>query len=306
MIVCLAGASLCAAGWLYTARRLRRALERAKSSASFLAVDQEVLDLAEDAAGFGVWEHDPIKNVITLSAGAARLSGYPAVAGPRSGDELLERIHPDDRDKAIREAREGQSFQSEFRVRIEDGSYRWRRNRGRVESRNGQRERIVGAIIDIHDEKVLLEQLAQNADRLTLAEDVAGFGVWEADVANHTMTLSAGAAALSGFERVSMHVTSRQVMERTHPDDVARVAAVVARAIERAEPYRVDCRVNMPDGSLRWIRSQARVEVANGTPFRVTGAIIDITREKVLLEQLEEARARAEAAAQPRASSSRT
>ena len=54
----------------------------------------------------------------------------------------------------------------------------------------------------------------------------------------------------------------------------------------------------MADGSLRWIRSQARVEMADGKPFRITGAIIDITREKVLLEQLEEARARAEAATQ--------
>jgi PAS domain S-box-containing protein len=269
-----------------------------RSAASVLAVNQDVLDLAEDAAGFGVWEHDPVANIITLSAGAARLSGYPAVTCAKSADELLERIHPDDREQALREAREGDSFQSEFRVRCEDGSYRWRRNRGRVESRNGTRHRIVGAIIDIHDEKILLEELAQNAERLALAEDIASFGVWDADVANDVITLSAGAAALSGFERIAMQVDGKALTDRVHPEDVKRVGEVVARAIEYAEPYRVECRVKMTDGSLRWIRSQARVEVANGRPFRITGAIIDITREKVLLERLREAAERLRTAEQ--------
>src|SRR6185503_16958755 len=189
-ILSAAAALTCASGWLFASRRLR-------------LVNQEVLALAEESAGFGVWEHDVVSNIITLSAGAARLSGYAPLAGQRTADELLERIHPDDRDMALREAREGHGFQSEFRVRIEDGSYRWRRNRGHVEFKNGERVRIVGAIIDIHDEKVLLELLAHNADRLALAEDVAGFGVWESDVGSNILTLSAGAAALTGFDRVA-------------------------------------------------------------------------------------------------------
>jgi PAS domain S-box-containing protein len=265
----------CAVGWLCASRRHR-------------LIHEDVLDLAEDSAGFGVWEHDLVSNVISLSAGAARLSGYAAVPCRRTADELLDRIHPDDREMALREAQEGLGFQSEFRVRIEDGSYRWRRNRGRAEFKNDQRVRVVGAIIDIHDEKILLEQLAHNADRLALAEDVAGFGVWDADVATNTLTLSAGAAALSGFERVSMQASGQDIVERTHPDDRARVADVIRHAVENIEPYRIDCRVDMPDGSLRWIRSQARVEAVDGKPFRITGAIIDITREKVLLEQLNE------------------
>jgi PAS domain S-box-containing protein len=277
-VTLLAGAAaiVCAVGWLSACRQHR-------------LVNEDILSLAEESAGFGVWEHDRTRNITTLSAGAARLSGYPAIAGQRLSAELLERIHPDDREQAVREAREGQAFQSEFRVRAEDGTYRWRRNRGRVvESRNGEPIRIVGAIIDIHDEKVLLEQLAHNADRLALAEDVAGFGIWTRDLATRRMTLSAGAAALSGFEPRAMEVPGTQVTERIHPDDLAMVAAIATRAVERGEPYRLECRVMLPDGSLRWVKSQARVEMSNGTPFRITGAIIDITREKVLLERLNE------------------
>jgi PAS domain S-box-containing protein len=273
----LAGAAalVCAAGWLGACRRRR-------------LVNQDVLELAEESAGFGVWNLDLLHNTITLSPGAARLSGYPPVAGSCAADELLERIHPDERDRALREANEGNGFQQEFRVRVEDGTYRWRRNRGRVELKNGQRVRIVGAIIDIHDEKILLEQLARNVDRLALAEGIAGFGVWDADLGRDVMTLSAGAAALSGFEHRPMEVSGADVMKRIHPDDVAMVGAIIDRAVERGEPYRVECRVNMVDGGLRWIRSQARVEMVDGKSLRITGAIIDITREKVLLERLNE------------------
>jgi PAS domain S-box-containing protein len=274
-VLAAAAAAVCAAGWLVTSRRLR-------------LVHQDVLTLAEESAGFGVWEQDLVSNIISLSAGAARLSGYDAVACQKTADELLERIHPEDREMALREAQDGPGFQLEFRVRAEDGSYRWRRNRGRVEFKNGQRVRIVGAIIDIHDEKLLLEQLAHNADRLALAEDIAGFGIWDSDIGTNVLTLSAGAAALTGFERVSMQVTGQAILERTHPDDIERVNDVIREAIEKVQPYRVECRVNMDDGSLRWIRSQARVDVLDGKPFRITGAIIDITREKVLMEQLRE------------------
>jgi len=280
-----AAAVVCAVGWSCASRGRRLAHE-------------DVLDLAEESAGFGVWEHDLVRNVITLSAGAARLSGYPALACSRTATELLDRIHPDDRDRALREANEGEGFQSEFRVRIEDGTYRWRRNRGRVESKNGHRVRTVGAIIDIHDEKILVEQLASNAERLALAEDIAGFGVWDSDIATNVLTLSAGAAALTGFDRASMQVTGEQIIERTHPDDVARVNEVIHNAIANVVPYRVDCRVNMPDGSLRWIRSQARVQAVDGQPFRITGAIIDITHEKVLLERLHESAERLRTAEQ--------
>src|SRR5687767_7610109 len=90
-------AVVCAVGWLSACRQHR-------------LLNQDVLSLAEESAGFGVWEHDRTRNITTLSAGAARLSGYPAIAGQRLSTELLERIHPDDREQAVREAREGQAF----------------------------------------------------------------------------------------------------------------------------------------------------------------------------------------------------
>jgi PAS domain S-box-containing protein len=249
-----------------------------------------MFELAEEAAGFGVWERDLASDTTLLSAGAAALSGYPPAATQKSVAELVLLIHPDDLTAGAitRAIEERSSFQSDFRVRQADGSYRWRRNRGRVESVNGRPVRMVGAISDIHDEKLMLERLAEAAARMSLAEDVAGFGVWELDAPGGMMTLSAGAAFLSGFERQSMRVPAGEVTSRIHPEDLPGVGAVIERAIQKGESYRVDCRVMLPDGELRWIRSQAHVQMVDGHAARITGAIIDITRERVLLDRLRE------------------
>ena len=279
--VLAAAVGVCAAGWFFTYRRYRRAAAHAATDATF--------DLAEQTASFGVWTTDLASEMVVLSAGAARLSGLPAVAGPRRAADLQALIHPDERTAAVRDVERAVAtagaFHSDFRVRMPDGTYRWRRSCGRVENSDGRSGRIVGAFIDIHDEKLLLEELARNAERLALAEGIARFGVWEAD-ASGVMTLSAGAAALSGLPRGATTVTGEQLFARLHPDDVTRVGAAIRGAIARGESYRVECRVLQPDDTEIWIRSEAQVECVNGKPVRITGAIIDITREKVLLEQL--------------------
>jgi two-component system sensor histidine kinase/response regulator len=56
--------------------------------------------------------------------------------------------------------------------------------------------------------------------------------------------------------------------------------------------------VVLPDGAVRWHRAQARIEFVNGQPLRCTGATIDITGQKEVLLALEQARAKAELAAQ--------
>jgi PAS domain S-box-containing protein len=314
--VAFVGALACAAGWLRTQRRLAAVIGAARRPPEPLTTNRDVQALAENAAAFGTWETDFADSVVTLSAGAALLSGLPPVAVRIHVAELMSTIHPDDvtaaRDASQAARASHSGFESEFRVHQADGSYRWRRTLGRVEAVDGLPKRFLGVIIDIDKEKVMLEQLGQNAERLALAEDVAGFGVWEHGVAQGTMTLSAGAAALSGFERRARQAKGMEVIERVHPDDRAAVGAAIHRAIADGEPYRVDCRIILPDGTLRWIRSQARPERVDGVTVRITGAIIDITRETLLLEQLrenaaqeqlmrrslDEARRKAEAAAQ--------
>jgi PAS domain S-box-containing protein len=301
VVVLLAGAAF-AAGWLAAGRRLRKSPER-HAEPPVLTVSPEVFTLAEDAASLGVWERDLATNVTILSAGAARLSGYPAVAGTRSVDELVDRIHPDDRPRAAFEAEVALSastgFQSEFRVRQNDGSYRWCRSRGNVQSVHGTPTRVVGAILDIHDEMVLLERLRQNAERMELAERTAGFGVWEVDLQARLVTVSEGLLRLKGLSAdAKLTYTLDEWRDLSDPAQIAAVETAALRALERQEPFQIDTELRARDGSVRWHRLQGRPQFRDSLPWRYVGSTLDITKEKQMQRSLEDARTKAEAAAQ--------
>ena len=131
-------------------------------------------------------------------------------------------------------------------------------------------------------------KLREAVERLRLAEDAAGFGLWELDIASDTVTLSEGAAVVNGLPKNIGRISGAKIRELLHPDDRAMNAAAIEKAIEQDQPYQVDFRVIVPGGGERWCRAKGRVEASGGKASRIIGAIIDITKEKTMLEQLRE------------------
>src|SRR5580658_7936356 len=151
----------------------------------FESVSQRTLRLAEQAAHFGIWELDLATNIITLSAGAASMSGLAPEFCQVDVSVVEAIIHPEDRAavavKQVQAFEHRQTYQAEFRVTQPDGIVRWRRSQGRVEFDDDKPVRVAGAIIDITEEKAMLERLRESAERIRLAEQAAQFGIWEAD-----------------------------------------------------------------------------------------------------------------------------
>jgi PAS domain S-box-containing protein len=267
-----------------------------------LRASAERWDLAEEAADFGIWEMDLSSDIVILSAGAARLSGLPTVAVRMTDTELNERIHPDDRShgrEVVTKAIEsGGSFQTEFRVRLQDGSYRWLRSQGRVKRVEGQPDRIIGAIIGINDEKVMIEKLRESAERMELAEKVAGFGIWEVDLRAGTMTLSEGMLPLNRLPQGSpLRYTLEEFGKASDPDHIAAVSAASDAAIASRTPFQIETKWTSLGGSVVWHRIRGCPQYEGEQPVRIVGATIDVTREKEILDSLQQARERAEAAA---------
>jgi two-component system sensor histidine kinase/response regulator len=259
--------------------------------ADLLRISAAVLDVAEGAAKFGIWEHDLASNWVTLSAGAARLSGFPPQVSRVRPEDLHARVHPEDAVRARTEYENAvagsDTYQMEFRVRSASGAYEWRRICGRLQREGGRIVGVVGAFLDIHEERRLLDQLRENADRMALAEDVAGFGVWHLDLPSNIMSLSPGAAFLSGFERAPIEIARPDLVDKIHPEDRDVPIDATRRAIEAQESYKADFRMLRPDGGLRWVRSEGRVDRnERGAATRITGAIIDLTRERAFAAEL--------------------
>src|SRR5262249_30325692 len=131
------------------------------------------------------------------------------------------------------------------------------------------------------------EKMRETVERLRMAEEAAGFGVWEADGADH-LTVSEGAAALSGISGGAQKIWRVVGRNASHPEDRPKVEEHLIRALERGEDIDDEFRVMLPDGTEGWRRSRGRVKLADGKPTRFIGALVDITREKLMLERLRE------------------
>jgi PAS domain S-box-containing protein len=262
----------------------------------------ERLRLAEQSAHFGIWEIDVTTGVTKLSEGAAEVSGRSMTDLETRESSLMDSVHPEDRASTLAGIEMGlrnhKEYQVEFRVVLPDGSNRWCRSHGRVvESNGGKPKRVAGAIIDISIEKAMLHQLRQSAERMRLCEQSAGFGVWELDPQSGVITLSEGAAALHGLGEGPVCVTQEELFTTVHADDVAVAQDATREAFARGGYFQNEFRLQANGKPVRWCRSRRVAELHNNKLARVTGAVIDITREKEILVSLEQARGAAVAAA---------
>jgi PAS domain S-box-containing protein len=135
------------------------------------AVPRDLIEMALDGSGMGLWEWDVVSGRSTHSRMNNRMLGFED-AEPL-GDtfaELVARIHPDDAHEM--RARVDQHFrnetpfyQAEFRVLRKDGTFAWLESRGIVVERSldGQPLRMIGFHLDISDRKAN-EQLRRDLE----------------------------------------------------------------------------------------------------------------------------------------------
>jgi PAS domain S-box-containing protein len=247
------------------------------------------LALAEESARFGVWEMEPETGLVHLSAGAARLNGLPAMAVSKSRQELGVLVHPDDQAEAKRVFDEalskGAECQMELRVRYPDGSYHWRRLNSRAKRVGDRLVLVVGAFIDIDDEKRRVQDVADTAARLALAEEAGGVGLWDVDLETGTVTYSAGAAALRGLPAAQVTMQAAGIETIVHADDLPAFYAARDRARAGA-PFSCEYRVVWPDGSVHWMRSRAHPVTVDGRIVRMIGSSVDIDKERRMVDEL--------------------
>ncbi|MBV9505992.1 MAG: response regulator [Acidobacteriia bacterium] len=289
----LLAAVFCSIGWAYTRLQLARARQNLRTQTEARLVLEERIQLAEEAAGFGIWDWNPATGLFMLSAGASRLTGLGINATQVTAEQVYAAVHPDDR-AAVKKSREkafaeGGSYESEFRRVGEDGSVRWFRNRGHVERAGTTPQRVFGAIIDITKEKEVLEKLRESAERMALAEKAASFGIWEMDLLTGMVKGSEAWATLERVADANAGVHADLVREIVHPEDRWILAQGSDRAFATGEPYSVDFRIVPEPGVIRWRRSTARVQFLQGIPRRLIGASIDITKEKEMVVAAEAA-----------------
>ncbi len=120
----------------------------------------ETVKLAEKAATFGIWEMDLVTGIVKGSEAWANLERVEDANVGTHVDRVREVVHPDDRgllakgsDRAFAT---GEPYCVDFRIVPEPGSIRWRRSTAQVQFVDGKPRRLIGASLDITNEKEMV------------------------------------------------------------------------------------------------------------------------------------------------------
>jgi PAS domain S-box-containing protein len=174
MRIVLAASAL--AALLFAISRLRSSLN--DKAASALRLREQLVELALNGSHDGFWHWDLLSDATHISARVSELLNY----GPNEVDShigaFLELVHPDDQQTAQQSfaahLAERAAYDTEFRLRLKSGEYRWFRVRGNAERDGTDRPtRMAGSITDISDRKRVEAAISRHAMQQGL---IAEFG----------------------------------------------------------------------------------------------------------------------------------
>ncbi|HEV2559639.1 MAG TPA: PAS domain S-box protein [Microvirga sp.] len=238
-----------------------------------------------------------------VSPAARELLGYE----PHElvGSRPVEFMHPDDVDgfnefaERLLAGRVERDV-SRHRVRRKDGTWVWVEATFRLtRDEAGEPTGYVASVRDISKRQAAEEELSVSRERLALAVDAAGDGLWDLNVATGAVWNSEQLAAMLGYAGGSQPVPVVSCTNAIHPDDKARVTAALQDHLDgRSAVYESEHRLRRRDGSYIWVLDRGRVVArdAKGAPLRAVGVVSDITARKEAEEALAQTRAAADEA----------
>jgi PAS domain S-box-containing protein len=256
-----------------------------------LAKSQEKLNMALTASGMvGTWDWDVGADLVTADERFARLYAIAPEEAERGFpiSTFLAAIHPDDRGRAQTElqtavASRGQA-RFEFRLLQPDGSIRWVAASGAVSSPKGLR--FPGIVVDITEQRLTAERLAESEARFRTLSDAMPQMVWSTRPDGFHDYFNARWYEFTGVPAGSTDGEGWSGM--FHPEDQERARSVWRMSLATGEPYRIEYRLRHHGGSYRWVLGQALpVHNAAGEIIRWIGTCTDIHEARLAAEERE-------------------
>ena len=260
-----------------------RAAERAASDS------EQRLGFALDAAGIGDWDMDLRTNVARRSLRHDLCFGYQQVVPAWGYDTFLAHVLDDDRDRVdacYSKAMAGEGdYDVEFRVRWPDGTLHWLWSKGRFYfDASGTPDRVAGIQVDITDRRLSEDLLRQSELRLRLALAGGDLGLWDWDASTGALQVNTRWMTMLGIDPQGPAPTLEQWHACVHPDDLPLLEQLVSEVIlnPAGRDFDVEVRARRSDGGEIWIHDKGAVVTRgpDGSPLRVVGTHMDITRRK--------------------------
>jgi two-component system sensor kinase FixL len=252
----------------------RRAAEEALRESERLY--RNTLEMSQQIA----WTAEADGTGLILSDRFQELTGLAGKAG-----EPTDSIHPDDRDEVLSRWEEavatGGRFNARFRLRLQDGSYRYARVRAAPQRDEvGNVLRWYGITEDVHDQEQAQHARHEVEERYRLAAQATNDAIWDCDLSDNVIDWGDNAALVLGVEGGPLGRTPGSWWsDRLHPDERAELVRSMAEAIDSgAARWSRTYRFRRDDGSYADVLDRGFIiRDPDGKAVRAVGAMQDLT-----------------------------
>ena len=130
------------------------------------------------------------------------------------------------------------------------------------------------------------EALRESEERLSLAADAAGAGLWAFDYSAGVFWVTGRTRAIFGFSPDEI-ITLERLEASVHPDDWELVRDIIDQPPRAGAALHVEYRIWPAEGGVRWVASTGRLRsTPAGETDRLMGVSIDISERKRAEEAL--------------------
>jgi PAS domain S-box-containing protein len=283
-------------GAIFDVTEQKEAAEALAAATEELRESLERFDFAVSTTTDGLFDWDIREGTIWRSPRLLSLVGYGNDEMGLPYEGWKERLHPDDRERAIKalddHLENKGEYDLDFRVRTKAGSYKWIHSRGQaVWDEDGKPIRMVGSVNDITKRKeaeealeTAYQELRESEERFRSMIGNVGGAFYRSEAATgRVVFISQVIEEITGKPMetfVGMDVRSDWSI--LHPEDAARVEETISTSIDAGEPFSIEYRIAREDESVRWLyeRGCPVTHPDTGELRWIDGFIFDVTEQK--------------------------
>jgi len=263
------------------------------------SVNEERLELVINATGVGVWDWQVQTGELTFNQRWAEIIGYSVhELQPMTYETWASNLHPDDlavaKDKLEKHwSGELDLYEVEVRMRHKRLHYVWILTSGKVVEwqKNGKPKRMLGTHLDITERKERERERIIAGQLLQESQKIAKVGGWELNLETGLLYWTAETYRIHEALPEEFDPTVDAGVDYFLPASREIITKALDEAVNNGVGYDLELETLTTKGRKIDVRTTCNVTKKNGIAVCLTGIFQDISNEKAIQRNLEEANA---------------